>query len=63
MEVKKEYLNEEHYQKTSTKFKKVAKTVLIIGIVMVVVGIILFVLGAFGIGSSGSKLIQTEKDI
>ena len=49
----KEYLNEEQYQKTNKKIKKVGTILIIVGIVLVIVGIIIVLLpnefGAVGI--------------
>ena len=52
MEVKKEYLNEEEYQRNNAKLKKAGKIVLIVGICLFVLGIILTIIGFLNFGST-----------
>ena len=52
MNEKKEYLNEEEYQKNNAKLKRVGKTILIIGVITIVVGFIIIILGLLGFGKS-----------
>ena len=47
----KKYLNEEQYQKTVVKIKKIGKPLLIIGIILLVIGIILSIIGFTGYSS------------
>ncbi|MGN1355108.1 MAG: hypothetical protein ACI4WP_00365 [Bacilli bacterium] len=47
-----EYLNEERYQKSNAKVKKVGKILLIVGIVTLVVSFILLIVGFVGAGNS-----------
>lgn len=49
---KQEYLNEEKYQQTNAKVKKVGKILLIIGGITLVLGFILLVLGFVGFGNT-----------
>ncbi|MEG2011398.1 MAG: hypothetical protein RR067_05265 [Bacilli bacterium] len=49
---KKEYLNEEEYQKNNAKIKKVGKIALIIGAVVLVIGIVLLIIGVTAMGAT-----------
>ena len=57
---KKEYLNEEQYQKTSTKFKNIGKVLLIVGAVGLVIGIILLIAGVIKFNHSAFGLFNTD---
>lgn len=52
MDNKKEYLNEERYQQTNQKVRKVGKVLLIVGIIVLVLGILLTILGFVGFGNT-----------
>ena len=52
MEEKKEYLNEEEYQRNNAKLKKTGKIVLIVGGCMLLLGIILTIVGILSLGST-----------
>ncbi len=60
MEEKKEYLNEEEYQKNNVKVKKAGKIVIIVGLSMLVVGIILIIIGVLGIGTEATNSLESE---
>ena len=49
---KKEYLNEERYQKNNAKVKNIGKVLLIVGIILLVISSILIVVGFMGFGST-----------
>ena len=49
----KKYLNEEKYQQTVGKLKRIGKPVLIIGIILLVLGIIMLIIGMVGSSSAG----------
>lgn len=49
------YLNEERYQQSVNKIKKISKILLIVGITILIVGIILLILGFVGIGNATTK--------
>ena len=49
------YLNEERYQQSVNKIKKISKILLIIGISLLIVGIILIVLGFMGFGKTATN--------
>ncbi len=49
---KKEYLNEEEYQKNNIKVKKIGKTLLIVGVIVLVIGILLIIFGGMVFGNT-----------
>ena len=51
----KKYLNEERYQQSVNKIKKISKILLIVGITVLIVGIILLVLGFVDFGNAATK--------
>ena len=61
MNEKKEYLNEEEYQKNNAKLKKVGKTVLIVGICMLALGAILTLIGFLSFGNTAVS--STNMDV
>lgn len=58
MENKKEYLNEEKYQQSNAKVKKVGKILLIIGIVLLVISFTLKIIGFLGVGKAGNDIVD-----
>lgn len=55
MEEKKEYLNEESYQKVKKGVNKVGKIMFVIGVLMVIAGIALVLIGFLNFGKDGSQ--------
>jgi len=49
------YLNEERYQQSVNKIKKISKILLIIGISLLIVGIIIIILGFMGFGKTATN--------
>ena len=54
-EEKKEYLNEESYQKVKKGVNKAGKIMFILGVLMVIVGIALVLIGFLGFGKDGDS--------
>ena len=52
------YLNEEQYQQSAKKMKKIGKIVLILGVLMLVLGVILLVIGFTGFGRAGINTLS-----
>ena len=57
---KKEYLNEENYQRSNKKLKTIGKILLIVGIVIMVISFILIVLSFMGFGNTTISSIGNE---
>ena len=57
---KKEYLNEEEYQKNAKKLKKIGLIVLIVGIVILVIGTILAIVGFIGFNNSPMQAVGSD---
>ena len=58
----KECLNEEQYQKSNIKVKKIGKILLVIGIVILIVGILFMILGGTGIGNTIANTKNTASN-
>lgn len=54
-----EYLNEERYQQSNRKVKKIGKVLLIVGIVVLVLSFFLTVFGFLGFGNSAMNNFET----
>ena len=57
----KEYLNEETYQKSNQKVKKIGNILIIVGLVLLIGGFILTILGFLGFGrqiTNGMKMVS-----
>ena len=60
---KKEYLNEEKYQESNRKIKKVGKIIIIIGLCMMIFGAILIVIGLINAGTEFTSGLQDSSSI
>jgi uncharacterized membrane protein len=57
MEEKKEYLNEEEYQRNNAKLKKIGKILLVVGIIILVISFIMTIMGFLGFGNTATDTI------
>lgn len=57
----KKYLNEDSYQKSNQKVKKIGKTLLIIGIITLVIGFVISALGFMNFGSTFTDVMGPEQ--
>jgi len=59
---KKEFLNEEEYQKNNQKVKKIGNVIIVIGLVLLVVGIILSIVGIMGFENQFSNAFEMGQE-
>lgn len=59
---KKEFLNEESYQRSNQKVKKIGKVLIIIGLILLGLGLIFLLCGFLGIGSQVTSGFETGQE-